>query len=65
MKNFYLLYQSYLEITPQVEKQSNNKAITQQVAEQLENIKITQQIIERIAKDIFSVLWGHHMMFRD
>ena len=65
MKNFFLLYHSYLEITSQVEEQSGNKAFTQQVAEQLENIKITQQIIERIAKDIFSVPWGHHMMFRD
>lgn len=65
MKNFYQLYHSFLEITPQVEEQSDNKAITQQVAEQLENIKITQQIVERIAKDIFSVPWGHHMLLID
>ena len=37
MKNFYLLYQSFLEITHQVEEQSGNKAFTQQVAEQLES----------------------------
>ena len=52
MKNFYLLYQSYLEIAPQVEEQLDNKAITQQVAEQ-------------IAGDIFSVPWGHHMLLID
>ena len=77
MKNFYLLYQSYLEIAPQVEEQSDktiapqvveqldNKAITQQLAEQLDNIKFTQQFVERIAGDIFSVPWGHHMLLID
>ena len=40
MKNFYLLYQSYMEITPQVGEQ-----ITQQVVEQKE-IVITQQVVE-------------------
>lgn len=65
MKNFYLLYQSYLEIAPQVEEQLDNKAITQQVAEQLDNLKFTQQIVERIAGDIFSVPWGHHKLLID
>lgn len=64
-EDFFLLYHSYLEITPQVEEQLKNQPITQQVAEQLENIKITQQIVERIAKDIFSVPWGHHMLLID
>ncbi len=52
MKNFYLLYQSYLEIAPQVE-------------EQLENKVITQQVVERIASDIFSIPWGHHRIIID
>ena len=38
MINYPKVYQSYLEIAPQVEEQSDNKAITQQVVEQLENI---------------------------
>lgn len=53
MKNFYLLYQPYLEITPQVGEQ-----ITQQVVEQNE-IVITQQLVEQMQKDIFSIPWGH------
>ena len=52
MKNFYLLYQSYLEIAPQVE-------------EQLENKVITPQVVERIASDIFSIPWGHHRIIID
>jgi len=64
MKNFYLLYQSYLEITPQVEEQSD-KTITPQVVEQLDNLKFTQQVVERIAGDIFSVPWGHHRFLID
>lgn len=59
MKNFYLLYQPYLEITPQVGEQ-----ITQQVAEQKE-IVITQQVVEQIQKDIFSTPWGHHIRIID
>ena len=38
MKNFYLLYQPYLTITPQVGEQ-----ITQQVAEQFHGVAFTQQ----------------------
>lgn len=52
MKNFYLLYQIYLENTPQVVEQLPNKAITQQVA-------------ERISAYVFSVPWGHHMLLID
>lgn len=59
MKNFYLLYQPYLEITPQVGEQ-----ITQQVVEQNE-IVITQQLVEQMQKDIFSIPWGHHTRIID
>lgn len=57
MKNFYLLYQPYLTITPQVGEQ-----ITQQVAEQFHGIAFTQQLVEQIKQDLFSVPWGHHML---
>ena len=59
MKNFYLLYQPYLEITPQTGEQ-----ITQQVVEQKENT-ITQQVVEQIQSDIFSIPWGHHVRIID
>lgn len=51
MKNFYCLYQSYAEITPQVEEQHDGCTITPQVEEQ-------------IKFDIFSIPWGHHKVFR-
>ena len=59
MKNFYLLYQPYLEITPQVGEQ-----ITQQVVEQKGNA-ITPQLGEQIRKDIYSIGWGHHKVLID
>jgi predicted nuclease of restriction endonuclease-like (RecB) superfamily len=59
MKNFFLLYQPYLEITPQVGEQ-----ITQQVVEQNE-IVFTQQLVEQMQKDIFSIPWGHHTRIID
>lgn len=59
MKNFYLLYQPYLEITPQTGEQ-----ITQQVVEQKENT-ITPQLVEQIQNDLFSVPWGHHRFIID
>ncbi len=52
MKNFYLLYQPYLENAPQVE-------------EKRENTAITQQLVEQIAADIFSIPWGHHTILID
>lgn len=52
MKNFYLLYQTYLENTPQVVEQLPDKVFTQQVA-------------ERISADVFSIPWGHHMLLID
>ena len=45
MKNFYLLYQPYMTITPQVGEQ-----FTQQVVEQGENA-ITPQLVEQIQSE--------------
>ena len=59
MKHFYLLYQPYLQITPQVGEQ-----ITQQAVEQRENA-ITPQLVEQIQNDLFSVPWGHHRFIID
>ena len=59
MKNFYLLYQPYMTITPQVGEQ-----FTQQVVEQGENA-ITPQLMEQIQSDLFSVPWGHHRFIID
>ena len=59
MKNFYLLYQPYLQIAPQVAEQ-----FTQQALEQSENA-ITPQLVEQIQKDLFSVPWGHHRFIID
>ncbi len=52
MKNFYLLYETYLENTPQA-------------GEQLDSKTITQQVVEQIKKDIISVPWGHHTLLID
>ena len=59
MKNFYLLYQPYMTITPQLGEQ-----FTQQVVEQRENA-ITPQLGEQIRNDIFSIGWGHHKVLID
>ena len=59
MKNFYLLYQPYITITPQLGEQ-----ITQQVVEQKVNA-ITPQLVEQIRNDLFSVPWGHHRFIID
>lgn len=72
MKNFYLLYQPYLQITPQVgeqiiqqvAEQFHGVAFTQQVVEQKENT-ITPQLGEQIRNDIFSIGWGHHVRIID
>ena len=55
MKNFYLLYSAYLE----------DKEITPQAGEQLSDKSLTPQVEEQIAKDIFSVPWGHHKLLVD
>ena len=59
MKNFYLLYQPYLIITPQLGEQ-----FTQQVVEQRKK-EIPPQLEEQIRKDIFSIGWGHHKVLID
>lgn len=59
MKNFYQLYQPYLQTAPQVGEQ-----ITQQAVEQKEN-SITPQLVEQIQNDLFSVPWGHHRFIID
>ena len=51
MKNFYLLYQPYIAITPQDEEQKGNA--------------ITPQVVEQIQTDLFSVPWGHHRFIID
>lgn len=53
MKNFYLLYNQFIEITPQVGEQSfdTEKQITPQVGEQL-NV-------------LFDIPWGHHKLIID
>lgn len=52
MKNFYLIYQTLVEFTPQPEVQ-------------LERNKITPQLGEQIKSDILSVPWGHHKVLID
>lgn len=64
MKNFYLLYQPYLQITPQVGEQMKSP-ITKQVVEQKKRSEITQQVVEQIKNNVFSVPWGHHIRIID
>ena len=52
MKNFYRLYQPYMEFTPQVGEQ-----MTQQAVEQ-SGEAIAPQLVEQIKCDIFSIGWG-------
>lgn len=51
MKNFYLLYQPYIENSPQLVEQKDNA--------------ITPQVVEQIQNDLFSVPWGHHRFIID
>ena len=60
MKNFYLLYQPYTQIAPQVEEQ-----FTRQLAEQFYRDAITPQLVEQIRNNLFSVPWGHHRFIID
>lgn len=48
MKNFYLLYHSFIEITPQVGEQIEGNEITPQVGEQLDEREFSQQDAEKI-----------------
>lgn len=65
MKNFYLLYHSFIEITPQAGAQLKDNEIAPQVGEQLEDAEFTQQVAEKIENDIFSIPWGHHKLLID
>ncbi len=78
MKKFYLLYQSYVIISPQVvdyleKKQinSSDKALLEkninnpQVVDCFENFHFTQQVVEQIRRDLFNVPWGHHRYIID
>ncbi len=74
MKNFYLLYKSCTEITPQLGEQFNKidnvsdnmqVVITPQLGEQSQRLNFAQQVIERIRHDIFVVPWGHHKTLID
>lgn len=51
MKNFYLIYRTFVEIAPQSEVQLESG--------------ITPQPGEQIKKDILSVPWGHHKVLID
>ncbi|MBP5695718.1 MAG: DUF1016 family protein [Treponema sp.] len=68
MKNFYLLYSAYLEdesITQQDVEQLEISENTPQAGEQLTDKSLTPQLEEQIAKDIFSIPWGHHKLLID
>lgn len=65
MKNFYLLFETYLENTPQVEEQLDTKAITPQVGEQLDSKAITPKVVEQIRNELILVPWGHHKLLID
>ena len=52
MKNFYLMYQTSLTITPQLD-------------ERLYSNEIAPQLGEQSKSDIFSVPWGHHKLLID
>jgi predicted nuclease of restriction endonuclease-like (RecB) superfamily len=78
MKNFYLLYHSFIEITPQAGAQLKDNEIAPQAGEQIEGNEITpqvgkqldehefsQQVVEKIESDIFSIPWGHHKLLID
>ncbi len=66
MKNFYRLYNSFLEITPQAgEQMLLPKDFTPQAVEQIEKIVITPQIGEQLGEVIFPVPWRHHKYLKD
>ncbi|MCD8291430.1 MAG: PDDEXK nuclease domain-containing protein [Prevotella sp.] len=47
MKNFYLLYKPFIEITQQPAEQNENSVIVQQVVEQIKNAENTQQLAKK------------------
>ncbi|MBR5028307.1 MAG: DUF1016 domain-containing protein, partial [Bacteroidales bacterium] len=69
MKNFYLMYQPFTIISPQVGEQitlqveeQNKTSNTPQLGEQMFS---QQQMVEKIESEIFSVPWGHHKLLID
>lgn len=69
MKKFYLLYQKYTEIPPQLGEKSvtdteNTENESVEIFPQLVG-KFTEQVVEKIRHDLFSVPWGHHRFIMD
>lgn len=69
MKNFYLMYQPFTIISPQVGEQitlqvdeQNKTSNTPQLGEQMFS---QQRMVEKIESEIFSVPWGHHKLLID
>jgi predicted nuclease of restriction endonuclease-like (RecB) superfamily len=60
-KDFYLLYNQYNAISPQVVAKNSGEDLPQAVAENA----ITSQLGEQIRHDLFSVPWGHHRFIID
>lgn len=65
MKNFYLLYHAFLDISSQVGEQAETHPIAQQDVENLDMPVITQQLAEQLHSDVFRIPWGHHMVLID
>ena len=78
MKKFYLLYQSYVIISPQVvgnleklQTECSDKALLKkninspQFAGYFDNFQFTQQVVEQIKRDLFAMPWGHHRYIID
>ncbi len=65
MMNFYRMYSKFVEITPQVGEQMG-KDINLKEEGAISTTEINnQQLAEQLAKDIFSVSWGHHKLLID
>lgn len=65
MKNFYCMYSKFVEITPQVGEQIDvGVNLKEEDAISITEIN-NQQLAEQLAKDIFSVSWGHHKVLID
>ncbi len=56
MKNFYLLYQTAIEITPQLGEQIKDPNFAPQLGE---------QFIDKLKSALFSTPWGHHKILID
>ncbi len=62
IKNFFRLYQTYLEITHQTGEQLEGK-VADGASSSL--TIFTPQVAEQIKEDLFSVPWGHHKLLID